>query len=197
MHAYQNKGFFIGLLVFSVIVLCGIFNLIPDSLLALEGTSFETNKGIQNINSQAAWFVLAVLVLMAIWWATEALPVAVTSLLPLALFPLLNVASFQVSANPYANKNIYLFLGGFILALGIESSGLHKRMALKMIILTGSSGARLVGGFMAVSAIVSMFVMNTSTTLMLLPIGLAVCTVVASTIPDISNQQQKYFDTAL
>ena len=197
MHAYQNKGFFIGLLVFSVIVLCGIFNLIPDSLLALEGTSFETNKGIQNINSQAAWFVLAVLVLMAIWWATEALPVAVTSLLPLALFPLLNVASFQVSANPYANKNIYLFLGGFILALGIESSGLHKRMALKMIILTGSSGARLVGGFMAVAALVSMFVMNTSTTLMLLPIGLAVCTVVASTIPDISNQQQKYFDTAL
>ena len=197
MHAYQNKGFFIGLLVFSVIVLCGIFNLIPDSLLALEGTSFETNKGIQNINSQAAWFVLAVLVLMAIWWATEALPVAVTSLLPLALFPLLNVASFQISANPYANKNIYLFLGGFILALGIESSGLHKRMALKMIILTGSSGARLVGGFMAVAAIVSMFVMNTSTTLMLLPIGLAVCTVVAKTIPDISNQQQKYFDTAL
>ena len=133
MHAYQNKGFFIGLLAFSALVLCGIFNLIPDSLLALEGTSFETNKGIQNINSQAAWFVLAVLVLMAIWWATEALPVAVTSLLPLALFPLLSVASFQVSANPYANKNIYLFLGGFILALGIESSGLHKRMALSLI----------------------------------------------------------------
>ena len=96
MHAYQNKGFFIGLMAFALLVLCGIFNLIPDSLLALEGTTFETNKGIQNINSQAAWFVLAVLVLMAIWWATEALPVAVTSLLPLALFPLLNVASFQV-----------------------------------------------------------------------------------------------------
>ena len=197
MQAYQNKGFFIGIAAFSVIVICGIFELIPSSLIALEGSSFETNKGIQFVDSQAAWFVLAVLVLMAIWWATEALPVAVTSLLPLALFPLLNVASFQVSANPYANKNIYLFLGGFILALGIESSGLHKRMALKMIISIGSSGSKLIGGFMLVAASVSMFVMNTSTTLMLLPIGLAVCTVVATTIPNISNQQQKYFDTAL
>ena len=197
MHAYKNKGFFIGIAAFVVIVICGIFELIPSSLNALEGTSFETNKGIQYVDSQAAWFVLAVLVLMAIWWATEALPVAVTSLLPLALFPLLNVASFQVAANPYANKNIYLFLGGFILALGIESSGLHKRMALKMIISIGSSGSKLIGGFMLVAASVSMFVMNTSTTLMLLPIGLAVCTVVATTIPNISNQQQKYFDTAL
>ncbi len=197
MQAYQNKGFFIGILAFILIISCGLLNLIPSSLVALEGTPFETNKGIQNVDSLAAWFVLAVLVLMAIWWATEALPVAVTSLLPLALFPLLNVASFQVSANPYANKNIYLFLGGFILALGIESSGLHKRMALKMIISIGSSGSKLVGGFMLVAASVSMFVMNTSTTLMLLPIGLAVCLVVAKTIPNISNLEQKYFDTAL
>ena len=121
MQAYQNKGFFIGIAAFTVIVICGMLELIPSSLIALEGSSFETNKGIQFVDSQAAWFVLAVLVLMAIWWATEALPVAVTSLLPLALFPLLNVASFQVLANPYANKTIYLFLGGFILALGIES----------------------------------------------------------------------------
>ena len=197
MQAYKNKGFFIGILAFILIISCGLLNLIPSSLVALEGTPFETNKGIQNVDSLAAWFVLAVLVLMAIWWATEALPVAVTSLLPLALFPLLNVASFQVSANPYANKNIYLFLGGFILALGIESSGLHKRMALKMIISIGSSGSKLVGGFMLVAASVSMFVMNTSTTLMLLPIGLAVCLVVAKTIPNISNLEQKYFDTAL
>ena len=88
-------------------------------------------------------------------------------------------------------------MGGFILALGIESSGLHKRMALRMIISVGSSGAALVGGFMLVAAILSMVVMNTSTTLMLLPIGLAVCTVVATTIPNISLEQQKYFDTAL
>ena len=70
-------------------------------------------------------------------------------------------------------------------------------MALKMIILMGTNGSALIGSFMLVAALVSMFVMNTSTTLMLLPIGLAVCTVVAQTIPNISDQQQRYFDTAL
>ena len=74
-------------------------------------------------------------------------------------------------------------MGGFILALGIEASGLHKRLALKMLLLVGNSGARLVGGFMLVSALISMWVMNTSTTLMLLPIGLAICSVVAKNCP--------------
>ena len=87
--------------------------------------------------SLIAWNVAAVAVLMAIWWATETVPVAITALLPLALFPLLGVTSFEEAAVPYANKNIYLFLGGFMLALGIESSGLHKRIALKMIISVG------------------------------------------------------------
>ena len=70
---------------------------------------------------------------MAVWWATEAIPVAVTALLPLALFPLLDIADFETAALPYANKNIYLVLGGFILALGIESSGLHKRIGINDI----------------------------------------------------------------
>jgi sodium-dependent dicarboxylate transporter 2/3/5 len=191
MPAYKNKGFFIGLVAFTVIVLCGIYDFIPSSLAALDGKEFDNSS--KSVDSKSAWFVLAVLILMAIWWATEALPVAVTSLLPLALFPLLDIASFQSAADPYANKNIYLFLGGFILALGIESSGLHKRMALKMIIGIGSSGPKLIAGFMIVAALISMFVMNTSTTLMLLPIGLAVCAVIGSTIPNISDQQKKIF----
>ena len=83
---------------------------------------------------------------MAIWWATEAIPVPVTALLPLAFFPLLDVASFKEAALPYANPNIYLFLGGFMLALAIERSGLHKRMALRMIIASGSDGSKLIGG---------------------------------------------------
>ena len=195
MPAYKNKGFFIGIAAFLIITLCGIFDLVPSSLTDLDGMKFD--EGTKSVDSISAWFVLAVLVLMAIWWATEALPVAVTSLLPLALFPILDISNFQAAADPYANKNIYLFLGGFILALGIERSGLHKRMALKMIIALGSSGSKLIGGFMLVAALISMFVMNTSTTLMLLPIGLAVCTVIASTIPNISNEQKKYFDTAL
>ena len=197
MPAYKNKGFFIGLIAFVLVILTGLYGFIPSSLAALNGSTFETTKDVIVVNSTSAWFVFGVLVLMAIWWATEALPVAVTALLPLALFPLLNVVDFQSAADPYANKNIYLFLGGFILALGIESSGLHKRMALKMILSVGSTGATLVGGFMLVAALLSMVVMNTSTTLMLLPIGLAVCSVVANTIPNISQDQQKYFDTAL
>ena len=175
MPAYKKKGFLIGLTLFFLMML------------------FPTPAEL----SSAGWTVAAIAVLMAVWWATEAIPVAVTALLPLALFPLLDITSFETAALPYANKNIYLFLGGFILALGIESSGLHKRIALKMILAVGSSGAKLIGGFMLVSALISMWVMNTSTTLMLLPIGLAVCGVISQTVPGMTNIDKANFDTAL
>ena len=191
----NNNGFYIGIGVFLIVLIMGFLIIVPESLSSLDGKSFNIKDKVFFVNSQSAWFVLAILLLMAIWWATEAIPVAVTALIPLALFPILDITSFQESAAPFADKNIYL--GGFILALGIESSGLHKRMALKMIITMGTNGAALVGSFMLVAALLSMFVMNTSTTLMLLPIGLAVCTVVAETIPNISDQQQRHFDTAL
>tara|TARA_Y100000813_G_scaffold191379_1_gene168325 strand:+ start:105 stop:1541 length:1437 start_codon:yes stop_codon:yes gene_type:complete len=175
MPAYKKKGFLIGLALFFLMMLFP-----PPAEL-----------------SSAGWTVAAIAVLMAVWWATEAIPVAVTALLPLALFPLLDITSFETAALPYANKNIYLFLGGFILALGIESSGLHKRIALKMILAVGSSGAKLIGGFMLVSALISMWVMNTSTTLMLLPIGLAVCGVISQTVPGMTDTDKANFDTAL
>ena len=175
MHAYKIRGFLIGVFVFLLLLILPI----PSGL------------------NTSAWSVAAVVTLMAIWWATEAIPVPVTALLPLALFPLLDVVSFKEAALPYANPNIYLFLGGFMLALAIERSGLHKRMALRMIIASGSNGSKLIGGFMLVAALISMFVMNTSTTLMLLPIGLAVCSVVSTTIPGISISETKFFDTAL
>ena len=175
MPAYKKKGFLIGLALFFLMMLIP-----PPAEL-----------------SSAGWTVAAIAVLMAVWWATEAIPVAVTALLPLALFPLLDITSFETAALPYANKNIYLFLGGFILALGIESSGLHKRIALKMILAVGSSGAKLIGGFMLVSALISMWVMNTSTTLMLLPIGLAVCGVISQTVPGMTDTDKANFDTAL
>tara|TARA_B100000287_G_scaffold430260_1_gene485156 strand:+ start:463 stop:1899 length:1437 start_codon:yes stop_codon:yes gene_type:complete len=175
MQAYKKKGFWVGLSIFLIMLLTPN----PESL------------------SSVGWAVAAVTMLMAIWWATEAVPVAVTALLPLALFPMLQVTDFKTAALPYANPNIYLFLGGFILALGIESSGLHKRLALRMLIAIGNSGAKLIGGFMLVSALISMWVMNTSTTLMLLPIGLAVCASVAETIPNFSIKEKKYFETSL
>ena len=175
MPAYKKKGFTIGLVVFALM----LFMPTPEGL------------------TQDAWKVAAIVALMAIWWATEAIPVPVTALLPLALFPLFQITSFKSAALPYANPNIYLFLGGFMLAIAIERSGLHKRMALKMILAAGSSGMKLIGGFMLVAALISMFVMNTSTTLMLLPIGLAVCSVIATTIPGLNDQDKKFFDTAL
>ena len=100
MPAYKNKGFFIGIAAFLMITLCGIFDLVPSSLTDLDGMKFD--EGTKSVDSISAWFVLAVLVLMAIWWATEALPVAVTSLLPLALFPILDISNFQAAADPYA-----------------------------------------------------------------------------------------------
>ena len=175
MQAYKKKGFWVGLLLF---IVC---NLLPPP------------PGL----SESGWVVASVTILMAAWWATEAVPVAVTALLPLTLFPLLGVTDIKTAGLPYANPNIYLFMGGFILALGIEASGLHKRLALKMLLLVGNSGARLVGGFMLVSALISMWVMNTSTTLMLLPIGLAVCASVSQTIPDMSSKDRKSFEVAL
>ena len=142
--------------------------------------------------SESGWLVTGVVLLMASWWATEAIPLPVTALIPLALFPLLGVYDFSDASNPaksaftkvaapYAHPNVFLFLGGFILALAIEKVNLHKRIALKMLLSIGTDAKYLIGGFMLVSALISMWIMNTSTTLMLLPIGLAIAGVVRNT----------------
>ena len=144
--------------------------------------------------SISAWRVAAVGSLMAILWATEAIPLFVTALLPLIFFPLFGISSFSEAAIPFSNKNIFLFLGGFILALSIQKSNLHERMALGILRFSGKDGSTLIAGFMAVSAFLSMWMMNTSTTLMLLPIGVSVATIAASQNSDSSNNG---FATAL
>ena len=117
-------------------------------------------------------------ILMAVLWATEAIPLFVTALFPLVFFPLLGISSFSETALPFADKNIFLFLGGFILALSIQKSNLHERIALNILRFAGKSGPSLIGGFMLVSAFLSMWMMNTSTTLMLLPIGISVANLI-------------------
>ncbi|WP_428265576.1 SLC13 family permease [Haliangium sp.] len=117
---------------------------------------------------------LAVTVLMAAWWISVAVPIPATSLLPLVLFPLLGVMSTADTAKNYANNNIFLFLGGFVLALGIQRWGLHRRIALHIVRAVGTNPARMVLGFMIASAFLSMWISNTATTLMMLPIALAV-----------------------
>lgn len=122
----------------------------------------------------AGWRTAAVGVLMAIWWLSEAIPIPATSLLPLALLPLFGAGSIQQVAAPYGNPVIFLFLGGFLLALGMQRWGLHRRIALAILSRAGGSYRALVGGFMAGTAFLSLWVSNTATTMMMLPIGISV-----------------------
>jgi sodium-dependent dicarboxylate transporter 2/3/5 len=126
----------------------------------------------------AGWRAAALGIWMGIWWATEAVPVAVTALMPIALFPLLGVADIRAVTAPFANPTIYLFLGGFMVALAMQRWNLHRRIALAVTARFGGSGSSIVGGFMLASALVSMWVTNTSTTMMLLPIAASVVAVV-------------------
>jgi sodium-dependent dicarboxylate transporter 2/3/5 len=118
----------------------------------------------------------AVTVLMAVWWVTQAAPMAVTSMVPLAAFPLLGIQGAEEVSQAYINANVFLFLGGFIIAMGIEKWGLHRRMALHIVRVIGSGPKRVVLGFMLATAFLSMWISNTATALLMLPIGLALLT---------------------
>jgi len=113
-------------------------------------------------------------VLMAVWWMTEAIPLAATALLPVVLFPLFGVVPVEQATAPYANHIIFLFMGGFIIGLAMQRWELHRRVALGIVALAGTRPARLVGGFMLASALLSMWISNTATTIMLLPVGTSV-----------------------
>ncbi|MFQ5677830.1 MAG: SLC13 family permease [Gemmatimonadota bacterium] len=121
-----------------------------------------------------AWHIAGVGALMAVWWLTEAVPIPATSLLPLLLFPLLGGGSIGEAAAPYANPVIFLFLGGFLIALAMQRWKLHRRVALHILRWAGSRPAGLVAGFMVASAFLSLWVSNTATTMMMAPIGLSV-----------------------
>lgn len=142
--------------------------------------------------SLAGWRTAALALLMAVWWATEALPVAATALVPIAVFPLTGVADLGAATAPYANPMIYLFLGGFLVAFAVQRWGLHRRIALAVIGTFGSGGASLVGGFMLASALISMWVTNTSTTMMLLPIAVSVIGVVGQHLGDSSDVREAF-----
>lgn len=111
---------------------------------------------------------------MATWWMTEAIPIPATAILPLGLFPMLGVLDAPNASAPYANELIFLFMGGFFLAVTMEKWGLHKRIALRIMAFVGTSPNRLVLGFMLATAFLSMWISNTATAAMMLPIGIAV-----------------------
>lgn len=121
-----------------------------------------------------AWRTAAIGIFMACWWITEAVPIPATALTPLLLFPSLGVLPVGAAAAPYANPIIFLFLGGFVIALAMERHGLHRRIALRVVRMMGVHPPILVLGFMSATAFLSMWVSNTATAVMMLPIGLSV-----------------------
>jgi len=123
--------------------------------------------------SDAAWRTASVGLLMAIWWITEPIPIPATALLPLALFPALGIGSIGQAASPFANPLIYLFLGGFLLAQAMQDVGLPRRIALEGVRLFGTRPGSVIAGVMGASAVLSMWVSNTATALMMLPLGLS------------------------
>ena len=149
---HQSLGFAAGLLVFVVVVLAPV----PEDM------------------DVAAWRTAGIGLLMAIWWMTEAIPIPATALLPLVLFPLWGIAEIGDAAAPYANPLIFLFMGGFVIALAMERWSLHRRVALRIVSSVGARPLSVIAGFTIASAFLSMWVSNTATTLMMLPIGLSV-----------------------
>lgn len=122
----------------------------------------------------AAWRTAAVAALMAAWWITEALPIAATALAPIVLFPLLRVGTIGEATAPFANPVIYLFLGGFLIAMALEACGLHRRLALAILSVVGTRPANLIFGFMLATAAISMWVSNSATVVMMLPMATSV-----------------------
>ncbi len=122
--------------------------------------------------SPEAWRVISLAALMVVWWVTEAIPIAATALLPLAALPLLGATSMKDAAAPYADPIVFLFIGGFILAACVERWRLHERIALSIASVAGGRPVALVGAFMIASMLISMWISNTATTLMLAPIAI-------------------------
>jgi len=135
-----------------------------------------------------AWRTAGVGFLMATWWITEALPVSATALLPLVLLPLLGLGEIDDAARPFANPIIFLFMGGFMLAQAVQRWGLHRRVALHMLHWVGSEPVRLVGGFMLATAFLSMWLSNTATAVLMLPIAMSVVELVMRKDPEAPDE---------
>lgn len=146
------------------------------------------------VNEKAS-VVLAIAALMITWWVTEALPMPVVALFPLILFPVLSIADLKSVALSYADPIIFLFMGGFMLGLAIEKWNLHRRIALGIVKITGTSGNRIVLGFILATGFISMWISNTATTMMMFPIALSVIHVMKDSHDGSGNF--KHFSLAL
>lgn len=149
-----------------------------------EGLSKEANA----ILASTAW--------IAVWWITEAIPIAVTALLPLVLFPLSQGLDLPGTSSSFGHKYIFLYMGGFIIAIAIEKWNLHKRIALNIINVIGTDIRKIILGFMVATAFLSMWISNTATSVMMLPIGVAIVKQLKDNPNTIANEN-KIFGKAL
>jgi sodium-dependent dicarboxylate transporter 2/3/5 len=154
---------------------------------------FITPAGM-NPQAQA---VLACTLWIAIWWITEAIPIPATSLLPIVIFPLTDALNATFTASSYADNIIFLFLGGFIIAIAMERWDLHKRIAMNVISAVGTNGNKIILGFMGATAFLSMWISNTATAMMMLPIGIAVIKQLSDLYNRESNNNETNFGKAL
>lgn len=147
-----------------------IFGLIvAPALFALIAIFADLEPGKPSVT-----YTLAIAVLMAIWWITEIVPLAITALLPIVLFPLFGVMNGKDVSSTYFNHVIFLFIGGFLVALAMQKWDLHKRIAIRILLVTGSSPARILLGFMLATSFLSMWISNTATAMMMVPILLSI-----------------------
>ena len=170
MHIRKMGGLLLGPLAF----------LILDTTLQLEGLAPSAIRVI----AVAAWLVL--------WWMTEAVPLPVTALLPLVLFPVLGIFTIREAAAPYASPIVFLFMGGFLIALAMEKRNLHRRIALNLIRITGTNANGIILGFMLATAFLSMWISNTATTVMMLPIAISVIDLLQDNPEEISVGYRRF-----
>jgi len=145
--------------------------------------------------SPEGWRTAGAGLLMAVFWISETIPIPATALLPLVLFPALGLGDIRATAAPYANPIIFLFLGGFIIALAMQRWHLHRRIAIALVGRLGTRPSAIVAGFLLASGLVSMWVSNTATALMMLPIALSVVHLCPQTGP--AAREMRDFGTAL
>ena len=177
----------------------GRFGMILGPLMLIIMFSLSPPEGL----SQEGWYAAAVTVFMGIWWITEAVPISVTALLPIVLFPVLGVQAIAATTAPYANPLIFLFLGGFILAIAMEKWDLHRRVALVIVSRVGVAPKSIILGFIVAAAFLSMWVSNTATAIMMLPIALSILALIDRGMEDAdhsasnSTKEKTNFELAL
>ena len=165
-----------------------ILGLILGPILFLVIMIFVDAKGL----SFEAKCILASTAWMAIWWVTECVPISVTALLPIVLFPLTGGMDLATTTAAYGHKLVFLFVGGFLIALAIEKWHLHKRLALNIIRVTGSNKSRVILGFMLATAFLSMWISNTATSIMILPVGLAIISQLKDDPKTVENENEVF-----